>query len=136
MTEESLRSENSLGYVSVGKAIPNVAMYVLDKNRQPVPVGIPGEVYIGGIGVADGYYRREEKTKECFVSVPLQLSGNFGNGSKTLPTVGRGSLQRGNNPLQPFSRFATVEKVFTPRVETLATASRLANETSRLVVGG
>ncbi len=105
VTEESLRSENSLGYVSVGKAILNVAMYVLDKNRQLVPVGIPGEVYIGGIGVADGYYRREEKTRECFVS--LQISENFGNGSKTLPTVETDT----SNPLQPLPKFTTVGKV-------------------------
>ncbi|MEZ4887302.1 MAG: amino acid adenylation domain-containing protein [Chitinophagales bacterium] len=73
VTKESLQSENNMGYVCVGKAITNYPLYLLDKNLQPVPVGIPGELYIGGVGVSDGYYNREDKTKECFVTSPLPL---------------------------------------------------------------
>jgi amino acid adenylation domain-containing protein/thioester reductase-like protein len=55
----------------IGRPISNSQMYVLDQHLRPTPVGIPGELYIGGDGVARGYLKRPELTAEKFIPDPF-----------------------------------------------------------------
>lgn len=53
--------------IPIGKALGNVRFYIVDKYGNPVPRGVPGELYIGGIQVARGYHRRPDLTAEKFI---------------------------------------------------------------------
>lgn len=53
--------------IPIGKPIANTTAYILDRNLNPVPIGIPGELHVGGDGVANCYINNPEKTKEKFI---------------------------------------------------------------------
>ena len=55
----------------IGRPLPNVNVFVLDRDLHPVPVGIPGELCIGGIAVGEGYWRQPDKTEAAFVASPF-----------------------------------------------------------------
>ncbi|XYH99293.1 amino acid adenylation domain-containing protein [Sorangium sp. So ce1128] len=57
--------------VPIGRPIPGAELYILDRHLQPVPVGVPGELYIGGAGVARGYLHRPELSAQRFIPGPF-----------------------------------------------------------------
>ncbi len=58
--------------ITIGRPIANTQIYVLDKNKQPVPIGVVGDLYIGGDGLARDYRERPELTAEKFIDDPFR----------------------------------------------------------------
>ncbi|WP_255611108.1 amino acid adenylation domain-containing protein, partial [Lysobacter sp. ESA13C] len=89
--------------VPIGKPISNTKIYIVDRLGQPVPIGVPGELYIGGVGVARGYLNRPELTAERFVRDPFSAvpearmyrSGDLGRWlpDGTIEFLGRNDFQ-------------------------------------------
>ncbi|PSB35312.1 non-ribosomal peptide synthetase [Chlorogloea sp. CCALA 695] len=74
--------------IPIGKAIANTQIYLLDNNLNPVPVGVTGEIYIGGDGLAYGYFNRPELTAKQFIAHPWQKSARLyksGDFARYLP---------------------------------------------------
>ena len=71
--------ENTIGdgYVELGRPLDNTILYVLNSKKVPVPVGIPGELYIGGDGVSDGYLNLPEMTNDRFIPDPLGIDSSI-----------------------------------------------------------
>ncbi len=69
VTEHDWRSQTP---IPIGLPIANMRIHVLDEHLQPLPCGVPGEIYIGGVGVTQGYLNRPELTERAFIPDPFE----------------------------------------------------------------
>jgi amino acid adenylation domain-containing protein len=93
--------------VPIGRPLPNVTTHVLDPHGQPAPVGVPGELWIGGQGVARGYLGRDDLTRERFITRDRERRYRTGDRVRRLPT----------GDLEFLGRFDTQVKIRGHRVE-------------------
>ncbi len=98
------------GSVAVGRPIANTTTYILDNNKQPVPIGVPGELYIGGSGVARGYRNKPELTSEKFLLLPVA-------GGKRLYRTGDKALYRADGSIEVLGRTDNQVKIRGHRIE-------------------
>ncbi len=104
------RSDLSEAHRSIiGKPLPDLSLYLLDKEMEPVPTGVAGELYVSGAGVTRGYFRRDELTEKCFMKNPF--------GSGLLYKTGDLARRLPNNDLEYIGRADRQEKIRGFRME-------------------
>ena len=85
---EPNKDHNGIAYGSVGKAIPNSSIYILDSKNNPLPIGFPGEICIGGVGVALGYFGRPELNQTKFLPDLFATAEDVAKGWTTMYKTG------------------------------------------------
>jgi acyl-coenzyme A synthetase/AMP-(fatty) acid ligase/acyl carrier protein len=112
VTWYELSEQEGTGPVPIGKPISNTQIYVLDEHMNPVPVGVRGQIYAGGDGLAVGYWKRPEMTAERFVPNPLTPEV-----SARLYRTGDLGRWRGNGELEYLGRVDSQVKLRGMRIE-------------------
>ncbi|HEY0194455.1 MAG TPA: amino acid adenylation domain-containing protein, partial [Kofleriaceae bacterium] len=93
-TAEVVRELGQIGAtVPIGPPIQHSTAYVLDDRLQPAPIGVPGELYVGGDGLADGYLARPELTAERFIASPLVPGATLYRTGDRARWLAHGSLE-------------------------------------------
>ncbi|MCG8312766.1 MAG: amino acid adenylation domain-containing protein [Pseudomonadales bacterium] len=90
--------------IPIGKPITNGRLYVLDSNLNPVPIGVPGELYIGGVGMARGYHQQPKLTAERFLPDPFVSEPSIANGGAVMYRSGDLAQWCSNGDLQYLGR--------------------------------
>jgi amino acid adenylation domain-containing protein/thioester reductase-like protein len=94
----------------IGKPLPDLSLYLLDRHMKPVPSGIVGEIYIAGAGVSQGYLNRQTLTDDCFVIAPF-------NSSERLYKTGDLGRYRTNGEIEYAGRVDSQVKIRGFRIE-------------------
>ncbi|MDB4889713.1 MAG: pcbAB, partial [Gemmatimonadetes bacterium] len=110
------------GAVPIGKPITGATIHLVDALRQPVPIGVPGELCIGGVGLARGYLNRPELTEEKFVHDPFSARPDA-----MLYRTGDRARYRADGTLEYLGRIDTQIKLRGFRVELGEIESALTN---------
>jgi amino acid adenylation domain-containing protein len=113
------------GSVPIGRPIPNMRAYVLDSHRQPVPLGVPGELYIGGVSLGRGYLGSAELTADKFVSDPFSNTAGA-----RLYRTGDLVRERHDGSLEFLSRVDRQVKIRGHRIEPAEIEATLARHPS------
>ena len=79
--------------ITIGRPIGNTQIYILDEHLQPLPIGVPGELYIGGDGLARGYLNRQELTCKKFIPNPFNNS-KYALGANKIKNISYGNPER------------------------------------------
>jgi amino acid adenylation domain-containing protein len=80
-------------FIPLGKPFSNTQVYVLSAQLQPCATGVPGELYIGGAGVARGYYNREALTAERFINNPFEEGGRLYKTGDLVRWLSNGNIE-------------------------------------------
>ena len=122
VTPADLAATDRSGAVTIGRPLGNTQFYILDANRQPVPIGVPGELYIGGAGLARGYRNLPALTDEKFVPNPFGVA----TGSSRLYRTGDLARWRADGTVEYLGRTDQQVKIRGFRIELGEIESALA----------
>ncbi|MGB7132073.1 MAG: amino acid adenylation domain-containing protein, partial [Candidatus Sulfotelmatobacter sp.] len=103
--------------ISIGRPISNTQIYILDEQGNPVPVGVRGEIYVGGAGLARGYWHRPELTAERFVANPFAAIGSAAASSSRLFRTGDAGRFRSTGEIEYAGRMDNQVKLRGMRME-------------------
>ncbi|ORX80511.1 acetyl-CoA synthetase-like protein [Anaeromyces robustus] len=131
-TTMKLINEKTSNKISIGKPYCNCKVYILDKYLKPVPIGVEGEIFIGGYGVGKGYLNREDLTNEKFIENPF----NFDNDKHNKIMYRTGDLGKWtlDGEIQYLGRIDLQVKIHGQRIE-LGEIESLINEMKEIKHG-